>query len=93
MNNCTKKDGVRYMTLDEWQAFDDDHKPQLDRPFHIKDSPDPKSLNVYRIHREYMHLAELQLRRDDGSWKEVDYANASWLIKNGKWHYADEQPK
>lgn len=82
-----------YTPLDEWQSFDDDHKPQLDRPFHIKDSPDPKSLNVYRMHREDMHLATLQLRRDDGSWKEVDCANASWLIKNGKWHYADEQPK
>lgn len=73
--------------LDGWQTFDDDHKPELDREFHIEDSPDPESLNVYRIHREGMHLAVLQLRMADGSWKEVDFANATWLIRNCKWRY------
>ena len=73
--------------LDGWQAFDDGHKPELDREFHIEDSPDPESLHVYRIHREGMHLAALQFRMADGSWKEVDLANATWLIRNCKWCY------
>ncbi len=70
-----------------WQAFDDDHKPELDREFNIEDSPSPESLYVYRIHREGMHIAALELRLDDGSWKEVDCANAAWLIRNCKWRY------
>lgn len=82
---------TRYCTpLGGWQAFDNDCKPELDREFHIEDSPDPKSLYVYRMHREGMHLATLQLRMDGGSWKEVDCANTAWLIRNCKWRYAGE---
>lgn len=77
--------------MTQWLPFDSDHKPQIDRPFHIENSPAPNTaLNTYRIHVVPHSLPNLQLRQDDGSWRDVNCANAAWLIKIGKWHYANE---
>lgn len=40
----------------------------------------------YKV-KESTAIGALELRKEDGSWKEVDCANAAWLIRNGKWRY------
>lgn len=77
--------------MSEWRLFDDGQLPELDRPFHVKYGSDAEpNPAVLRTHREQPYgLAYLQ-RQDGSEWKDVNSANAGWIVRYCKWRYATD---